>query len=132
MSKSRNNSIVLAASADQTATLLRAAKTDSERSITYEPERRPEVSNLLLLTALCENDDPQAIAADIRERGASELKRRATEAVNDALAPIRQRRAELIADRGYLRTVLRDGSDVAREIAQRTLDDVAAAMHTAY
>jgi hypothetical protein len=33
-------------------------------------------------------------------------------------------------DRGYLRTVLRDGSGVARSIAQRTLEEVAAAMHT--
>jgi hypothetical protein len=35
-------------------------------------------------------------------------------------------------DRGYLRTVLRDGSAAARSIAQSTLARVAAAMHTNY
>jgi len=35
-------------------------------------------------------------------------------------------------DRGQLGTVLRDGSDRARSIAQRTLTHVADAMHTNY
>ena len=132
MSKSRNNSVTLAATADETARLLRAARTDSERQITYDPDARPEVSNLLLLTALCEHADPRDIAAQIDGRGAAELKRRATDAVNELLAPVRRRRTELISERPYLRAVLRDGSDVARAVARQTLDDVAEAMHTSY
>ncbi len=53
MSKSRSNTIALGDDEDRTAALLRRAKTDSERTITYDPERRPEVSNLLLIAALC-------------------------------------------------------------------------------
>ena len=132
MSKSRNNAIALAATADETAGLLRQAKTDSNRHITYDPEHRPEVSNLVLLTALSEELDPHQLAEQIGGRGAAELKRRATEAVNERLRPARDRRSELMRDRGYLRTVLRDGSDRARSIAQRTLTHVADAMHTNY
>jgi tryptophanyl-tRNA synthetase len=132
MSKSRNNAIAIAASADETARLLRQAKTDSDPHITYDPQARPEVANLVLLTALCEEADPRQVAEEIGGRGAAELKRRATEAVNERLRPIRQRRAELIADRGHLRAVLREGSAVARGIAQRTLVEVATAMHTSY
>jgi tryptophanyl-tRNA synthetase len=132
MSKSRNNAITLAATADETARLLRGAKTDSGRRITYDPNARPEVSNLLLMTALCEQGDPRVIAAEIADRGASELKRRTIDAVNQALAPVRRRRAELIADRSHLSAVLRAGSEIAREVAQRTLAEVAAAMHTTY
>ena len=110
MSKSRNNAIALAASADETARLLRQAKTDSDPNITYDPENRPEVANLVLLTALCEELDPRQVAEQIGSRGAAELKRRATEAVNERLRPIRDRRSELMRDRGYLRTILRDGS----------------------
>ena len=51
MSKSRANAIALAASEDETARLIRGARTDAERQITYEPDRRPEVSNLVLLAA---------------------------------------------------------------------------------
>jgi tryptophanyl-tRNA synthetase len=132
MSKSRNNAIALAASTDETARLLRQAKTDSDPHITYDPENRPEVANLVLLTALCEEVEPRELAEQIGSRGAAELKRRATEAVNERLAPVRERRSELVRDRGYLRAVLRDGSDAARGIAQTTLTQVAAAMHTNY
>ncbi len=132
MSKSRDNAITLAASSDETAQLLRRARTDSDPNITYDPKNRPEVANLVLLTALCEELDPHELAAQIGGRGAAELKRRATEAVNECLRPIRRRRAELVRDRGYLRTVLREGSARARGIAQQTLSRVAAAMHTNY
>ena len=132
MSKSRHNSIALAASPEQTAQLLRAAKTDSARYITYEPQHRPEVSNLVLLTALCENLDPHTVAEEIGDQGAAALKRRAIDAVNERLRPIRELRAEVVRDRAYLRAVVRDGSLAARAIAQRTLAQVASAMHTAY
>jgi tryptophanyl-tRNA synthetase len=72
------------------------------------------------------------VAQEIETRGAAELKRRATEAVNEYLRPIRARRSELIQDRGYLRTIVRDGSAAARAIAQDTLKQVTAAMHTSY
>ena len=132
MSKSRQNSIALAATADETARLLRSAKTDSNPHITYDPENRPEVSNLVLLTALCEGSDPAVVADEIAARGAAALKARVTEAVNERLRPIRQRRSEIAGDRDYLLTVLRKGSDTARAIAQQTLAEVAEVMHTSY
>ncbi len=132
MSKSRRNAIAIAASADDTARLIRGAKTDADRHITYEPARRPEVSNLVLLTALCEDADPLTVADDIGAGGAAELKRRATEAINERLRPIRTARAELIADRAHLRHVIRTGSAAAAAIADRTLESVRAVMHTSY
>jgi tryptophanyl-tRNA synthetase len=132
MSKSRNNAIAIAASADETARLLRQAKTDSDPHITYDPETRPEVSNLVLLTALCEEVDPRQVAEEIGGRGAAELKRRATEVVNERLRPIRDRRTDLVRDRGYLRATLREGSAAARSLAQNTLGQVSTAMHTTY
>jgi tryptophanyl-tRNA synthetase len=58
MSKSRNNAITLAASSDETARLLRQARTDSDPNITYEPKTRPEVANLVLLTACARTSAP--------------------------------------------------------------------------
>ncbi len=132
MSKSRGNSIAIAASADQTARLLRSARTDSDPHITYDPVNRPEVSNLVLLAALCEGVAPLLVAEQIGGGGAVALKRRVTEAVNERLRPIRERRVELAGDRAYLRSVVREGSNRARAIAQQTLADVAHAMHCGY
>src|SRR5687768_7426291 len=69
MSKSRNNAIMLRATADETAALIKRAKSDSDRMITYEPERRPEVANLLLLASLCTGEPPETIAARISDGG---------------------------------------------------------------
>ncbi|SDM21701.1 tryptophan--tRNA ligase [Allokutzneria albata] len=132
MSKSRGNAISLSASADETARLIRGAKTDADRHITYEPERRPEVSSLVLLASLCRDRDPHEVAAEIGSGGAAVLKRTVTDAVNEFLAPIRARRAELARDRGYLRQVLRVGNARANEIADATLAEVRQAMRSVY
>lgn len=132
MSKSRNNAIAIGASADETARLLRGARTDSDPHITYEPATRPEISNLVLLTALCDDADPIRIADEIGSRGAAELKRRAADAVNERLRPIRTARAELIADRAHLREVLREGGTAGAAIGDQTLEAVGTAMHTSY
>jgi tryptophanyl-tRNA synthetase len=130
MGKSRSNSIPLSASADETARIIRAARTDSEREISYDPVRRPEVANLVLMTALCRGRTPAQVVADVH--GAAGLKQQLTEAVNDLLAPVRARRAELAKDPGYVRSVLRDGNQRASEIAGQTLEEVRTAMGMRY
>jgi tryptophanyl-tRNA synthetase len=130
MSKSRDNSIPLSASADETARIIRGAKTDSVREIGYDPEQRPEVANLLLLAALSLGIAPEEVAASVR--GAAGLKQTLTEAVNDRLAPVRARRTALAADLGYVRSVLRAGNERARAVADATLRDVRAAMAMNY
>jgi len=132
MSKSRGNTIPLSASADETARLIRGAQTDADRHISYDPVRRPAVSSLVLLAALCLDRDPHEVAAEIGGGGAAGLKTLVTAAVNDLFAPIRARRAEYACDLGYVRQVLRDGNERATEIASVTLAEVRAAMGMRY
>jgi len=132
MSKSRGNAVALRATADETARLIRGAKTDVLRHISYDPAGRPEVSSLVLLAALCLGTDPVTVAEAISEGGAALLKRTVTEAVNERFAPVRARRAELAADPGYARQVLRDGCARARAVAAATLEEVRDAMGTRY
>jgi len=132
MSKSRGNAIALRATADETARLVRGAKTDALRHISYDPAGRPEVSSLVLLAALCLDRDPAAVAAEIGGGGAALLKRTVTEAVNERLAPVRARRAELAADPGYAMRVLRDGCARARSAAAATLEEARDAMGMRY
>jgi tryptophanyl-tRNA synthetase len=132
MSKSRGNAIALRASADETARLIKTAKTDSVRRVSYDPRTRPEVSSLVLLLALCADRDPMTVADEIGDGGAARLKAALTEAVNERFAPIRARRAELSRDLGYVRQVLRDGCERARGIGDETLDEVRAAMGMRY
>jgi tryptophanyl-tRNA synthetase len=132
MSKSRGNAIPLGADEDSTARLLRAAKTDSERVVTYDPAARPEVANLLLLASLCTGRPPEAIAESIGDRGAAALKALVTDALNEELRPVRRRRRELAADRGHLADVLAAGNERAGASAEATLARVRELMHTVY
>jgi tryptophanyl-tRNA synthetase len=132
MSKSRHNTVPVGATADETARLLGRAKTDSERSISYDPVQRPEVSSLLLLTALCRDTTPDVIAEQIGGGSAAGLKAAAIEAVNDRFAAIRARRAEFAADPGYLRAVLATGNDRANAIADETMHEVRRLMNQEY
>ena len=128
MGKSRGNAIALRDDEDRTAALLRRATTDAERTISYEPDRRPEVSSLVLLGALCSGATPESFADRIGDRGAAALKAEVTEAVNEHLRPLRRRRAELAADPGLVHEVLARGNARARELADATLARVQAAM----
>jgi len=132
MSKSRNNSVPIRATPDETVRLIATAKTDGERHIAFEPERRPEVANLLLLMALCRGTTPEAVAAEIGAGGAAALKAAAADAINDRLAPVRLRRAALSAEPGYLREVLAAGNEKAAAIARTTLRRVRELMHHSY
>ena len=132
MSKSHSNTIPLQATADQTAAIIKGFKTDTERHIAFDPETRPEVSNLLLITALCRGENPADVAEQIGSGGSSALKRAATEAVNEHLAPIRARRTELAGDRAHLSAILRRGAERATAEAEATLAQVRRAMGMAY
>jgi len=132
MSKSRGNAIEIGMDADQTAKLVKKALTDADRHITYDPVNRPGVSNLVLLAALCTDREPQAVADEIGDGGAGALKRLVTEAINERFAPIRERRAELMAAPDHLHAVLAEGNAKANAMADATLNEVRQAMRMVY
>lgn len=129
MSKSRNNAVMLRATEDETAALIKKAKTDADRFITYDPENRPEVSNLLLIISLCTGQAPENIAAEIGDGGAGMLKKRLTETLNEYLRPLRKKRSELETNMDHIRQVLMAGVAEARRIASATLEEVIDAMN---
>lgn len=129
MSKSRNNTIMLSADEDETARLIRRAKTDSERTITYDPENRPEVSNLLLMASLATGRKPEEIAAEIGDAGSGTLKQVLTDSINEYLRPLRTKRKELEQNMDFINEVLRSGVAAAREEAIKTLEEVREVMN---
>jgi tryptophanyl-tRNA synthetase len=132
MSKSRNNAVMLRASADETTALIKKAKTDSERHITYEPERRPEVANLLLIASLCTGEAPAGIAERIGDGGSGSLKKLVTDALNAELASFRETRSRLERDAGVVTDTLRRGNAHANVVADATLREARQAMNMNY
>ena len=82
-----------------------------------------------MIISLCTGEEPEAIAQRIGEGGGGMLKSQLTEALNETLRPIRAKRAELEKNPEYIRQVLTDGAEKAREIAVKTLDEVRTVMN---
>lgn len=132
MSKSYGNSIMLGATAQETAKLIKKSPTDSERRITFDPIARPQVSALLTTAGLVTGRDPKEIAEEIGDSGAGALKAYVIESVNSFLEPHRARREELAKDMDYVRDVLAEGNKKANAIANETLEQVREAMGMRY
>jgi tryptophanyl-tRNA synthetase len=81
---------------------------------------------------LASGREPHDVAAEVGAGGASALKRLVTDAVNEHLAPIRARRAELSRDPAHVWQVLAAGNERARDIAEATLAEVRTAMRMQY
>ena len=133
MSKSAGNALEIRATEDATVAFVKKARTDSERHITYEPGRRPDIANLLTIGAHFAGTTPGALAESVGAAGAGRLKQVVTEALVEGLRPIRARRAD-VAARGpaHLDEILARGNARANEIANHTLDEVRELMHMSY
>jgi tryptophanyl-tRNA synthetase len=132
MSKSKHNMIELGASEDETAALIKKAKTDTDKWITYDPVNRPEVANLLNLVSLASGESPQVIAERIGEGGGVKLKQVLTETLNEYLRPLRLRRKQIERNLDFIREILNTGVEQAREIGEQTLLDVRQVMNMEY
>ena len=90
------------------------------------------MSALLSTAALCLGIDPSALADEIGAGGSSALKDVAVTAVNEHLAPLRERRRTLAQDGDLVRKVLSSGNEHASVVAEETLTEVRTAMGTTY
>ena len=132
MSKTRGNTILLGAGEDETSAVIRSARTDSLRHITFDPVTRPQIANLLSIVAALTGRSPLEVAQEIGSGGAAVLKARTAEVINESLRDLRRRRRDLLADPAYLDGVLLDGTARAMEVAAGTLDQVRRALGMDY
>ncbi len=90
------------------------ATTDGNAEVSYDPEQRPGVANLLTILSACTGTEPARLAETFR--GYGDLKRAVADAVVALVEPIRRRYDELInEDLGELLTA---GAAAARELAR--------------
>lgn len=132
MSKSYGNAIALSMTPDETVRVIRQTRTDQERRISFDLGRRPGVSALLSTASLCLGVEPAQLADEIGDGGSSALKAVTATAVNNFLAPLRERRRAFAADGDLVRMILRRGNDAANTMAEATLAQVREAMGTIY
>lgn len=99
------------------------AVTDSGREVKFDPQNKPEVSNLISIYAQCADKTIAEIEAQYEGQGYGPFKKDLAEAVVAALEPIQKRYAE-IRSSGELYDVLRQGKERAGAQAEQMLKRV--------
>lgn len=133
-SKSLGNAIALSATPEEIRAAVRAMYTDPGHIRASDPGR---VEGNVVFAYLRAFDPDTGEVADLEARyraggvGDMVVKRRLEEVLQEMLAPIRARRAELAADPSAIYEVIERGSARAREVAAGVLSDVRRVFHLA-
>jgi len=130
MSKSYGNTLALSDSAEDVAKKVMGMVTDPGRARRSDPGD-PDVCNLYPFHVLYSPPEEQRVVAEecrSAARGCVDCKKHLIRNMNAALEPIRQKRAEIVARKDYVKDVLADGNSKAREIASQTMEKVSDAM----
>ncbi len=109
---------------DTIALKIRRAKSDSILGIWYDPENRPEASNLLTIYAALADRPRAEVEAELRETPFSTFKQQLTELVVEKISPISARMNELLADPAEIDRLLARGAERAAAIATPILEEV--------
>jgi tryptophanyl-tRNA synthetase len=130
MSKSLNNHIELAATPEETRQRVMMMVTDPQRSKRTDPGN-PDVCNVFTLHKVFSNKEAvEMINIECRRAGIGcvDCKKMFAENLNKALEPFRAKRAEIAAQPNLVSAVLADGATRARAIAEKTMQEVRAAV----
>lgn len=100
------------------------AVTDSETLVRYDAESKPGISNLMQIYSLAAGMSFSEIEAEFDGKGYGEFKPKVGEAVVELLRPIREKAERLMADKGYLEGVYKEGAARAEYVANKTLRKV--------
>jgi tryptophanyl-tRNA synthetase len=110
--------------ADAIARKIRKATADSTMGISWDPEGRPEVANLVTIFAALADRTVREVAAEFATAGNKQFKDALADLCVAKLAPITAEMRRLHTDLGYLDGVLRDGAERAGAIASGVLAEV--------
>lgn len=121
MSKSLGNTIFLKDSEDETLSKIKTAKTDSLSQIAYEPNTRPEISNLVQLFAFTNNISISNAVKELQGIKYGMFKTKLGNSINTYFRQFRQKRLELANNPEYVQKILEIGRQKTIQEANITM-----------
>ena len=103
---------------------IKKCKTDPIKGLAFDDPERPECHNLLTLYQILGNKTKDEVAAECQDMGWGQFKPLLTETTIEALKPIQNKYDELMNNKDYLNSVLKDGANRAASVANQTLTRV--------
>lgn len=103
---------------------IKSAVTDTGREVTFDPQTKPGISNLLTIFAALTGRSVVDIQNEFVGKGYGDFKGAVAEVVVDYLAPVREKTLELLDDPTHLGKILSLGAEKAQSVASETVRDV--------
>nr|CAD2206805.1 unnamed protein product [Meloidogyne enterolobii] len=103
---------------------IKSALSDFNPEITFDPEKRPAISNLITLYGEFAGISTDQVVEDCSGLNTLSFKLRLASIINEHLEPIRGTYHQLLSDESTLWEVLENGGKRARQIVSKTLEDV--------
>jgi len=103
---------------------IRSAVTDAGREVTFDPEHKPGVSNLLTILSVLSGNGVPTLEERFAGAGYGDLKKEVEQAFVGFVEPFQEKVRALMGDPATLDDILADGARRARGIAAVRLADV--------
>lgn len=117
--------ILVTDTAEEIHRKLKGALTDSEPRITYDPIRRPGVSNLVEILSYFEGKPCDEVVLDLQDSSLRALKEHVASSISSHLQPIREKYIFLMEDKtDYVEAIENQGALAARSNAEQTMTQV--------
>ena len=126
MSKSDENAgayVAILDGRDDIIRKFRRAVTDSGSEVRFA-DGKDGICNLMNIYSAITGKENDEIEREFEGKGYGDFKLAVGEAVADALSPLQNEYARLIADKAYLEQIMRDGAETASSIARKTMRKV--------
>jgi tryptophanyl-tRNA synthetase len=116
--------IYVSDSPDVVVNKFKKAVTDTVNGVSFEPEARPALANLIAIECGLTGKTPAQVCEETAAMQSGQYKMRLAEVVNEHLRPIREKILYYGDHRDHLESTLDKGAEKARYMAGETMDAV--------
>jgi len=127
MSKSdtnKNATISLFDSPDKIKKKIKSAVTDNYKTIKYDKQRRPGISNLLSIHALLSDRKIEEVEKEMKDKSYGVFKEELANLLIEKLEPFRKKREKLLDREVYIDEILKQGERKAKTLAEAKMNEI--------
>ncbi|KAG5681781.1 hypothetical protein PVAND_011189 [Polypedilum vanderplanki] len=116
--------VMLTDSPDQITSKIKKAVTDFTSAVTFDPQNRQGVANLLTIHSLASNKSIEQICDESQRLDTGQYKFKVAEAIIEHFNPIRLKIDDYLKNPDYLWSILDIGNEKAQEVAEKTMNEI--------
>lgn len=103
---------------------IKKAITDFTSAVTFDPENRPGVANLITIHSLSSDKTPEEICEEVMHLETAQYKGVVSESVIEHFDPIRLKILDYLKNKEFLNQIIQQGNDKAGNVAAETMREV--------